>query len=107
LPPAAEHFETSPGYIRFESRPAVFFFGLEKFPIDWRRMRESLPQKPLFFFRNSGSFGNPDSDGGYSWIAPETASLDDHMAIKYLDHFYSKGAGFEQDGGGIRVQRLR
>ena len=90
---AAEHFETSPAYIRFESRPAVFFFGLEKLSIDWRRVRESLPQKPLFFFRNSGAFSNPVSDGGYSWIAPETANPDDPMAIKYLDRFYSKARG--------------
>jgi hypothetical protein len=87
---AAEHFEGSPAYVRFEGRPAVFFFGLEKFPIDWRRVRESVPQKPLFFFRNSGAFSNPDSDGGYSWIAPETAGPDDPMAMKYIDRFYSK-----------------
>ncbi|MGE5055547.1 MAG: hypothetical protein ACM3WP_15420 [Acidobacteriota bacterium] len=90
---AAEHLETSPAYIRFDGRPAVFFFGLEKLPIDWRRVRESVPQKSLFFFRNSGAFSNPDSDGGYSWIAPETAGSDDPMAIKYLDRFYSKAQG--------------
>ncbi len=59
---AAEHFETSPAYIRFESRPAVFFFGLEKFPIDWRRVRESLPQKSLFFFRNRQNAWSPDGE---------------------------------------------
>jgi hypothetical protein len=90
---AAEHFETSPAYIRFERRPAVFFFGLEKSPIDWRRVRESLPEKPLFFFRNSGAFSNSDSEGGYSWIAPETAGPEDPMGIKYLDRFYSKAQG--------------
>lgn len=87
---AAEHFEESPAYIRFEGRPAVFFFGLEKLPIDWRQVRESVPQRPLFFFRNSVAFSNPDSDGGYSWIAPETAGPDDPMAMKYLERFYSK-----------------
>lgn len=90
---AAEHFEESPSYIRFESRPAVFFFGLEKSPIDWRRVRESVPGNPLFFFRNSGAFANPDSDGGYAWIAPETAGAGDPMAMKYLDRFYSKAQG--------------
>ena len=87
---AAEHFEASPAYIRFDGRPAVFFFGLEKYSIDWRRVRRSLPLNPLFFFRNSGAFGNPDSDGGYSWIAPETAGPGDPLAIQYLDRFYSK-----------------
>ena len=87
---AAEHFENSPAYIRFNKRPAVFFFGLEKYPIDWNRVRHSLPLAPLFFFRNSGSFGNDDADGAYSWIAPETASASDPMALQYLQRFYSK-----------------
>jgi hypothetical protein len=90
---AAEHFEASPAYLRFDGRPAVFFFGLEKYSIDWRRVRRSLPLKPLLFFRNSGAFSNPDSDGGYAWIAPETAGPDDPMASKYLDRFYSKAQG--------------
>ena len=88
---AAEHFEDSPAYVRFENRPAVFFFGLEKYPIDWQRVRRSVPMRPLFFFRNSGAFANPDADGAYSWIAPETASSSDPMATQYLERFYSKG----------------
>lgn len=87
---AAEHFEGSPAYVRFDGRPAVFFFGLEKYAIDWSRVRQSLPLKPLVFFRNSGAFSNPDSDGAYSWIAPETAGPGDPMALKYLERFYSK-----------------
>jgi hypothetical protein len=87
---AAEHFEHSPAYIRFHERPAVFFFGLEKYPIDWSRVRQSLPMTPLLFFRNSGSFANDDADGAYSWIAPETASASDPMALQYLERFYTK-----------------
>lgn len=87
---AAEHFENSPAYVRFENRPAVFFFGLEKYPIDWQRVRQSVPMQPLFFFRNSGAFANPDADGAYSWIAPETVSSGDPMAMQYLERFYSK-----------------
>jgi hypothetical protein len=87
---AAEHFENSPAYIRFNKRPAVFFFGLEKYPIDWNRVRHSLPLTPLFFFRNSGSFANNDADGAYSWIAPETVSATDPIATQYLERFYSK-----------------
>ena len=87
---AAEHFEGSPAYVRFDGRPALFFFGLEKYAIDWHRVRRSLPLKPLFFFRNSGAFANPDSDGGYSWIAPESAGPGDPLALKYLERFYSK-----------------
>lgn len=87
---AAQHFEASPAYIRFGGRPAVFFFGLEKYAIDWRRVRQSIPLNPLLFFRNSGTFSNPDANGAYSWIAPETASSTDPMALQYLDRFYSK-----------------
>ena len=87
---AAEHFESSPAYIRFNNRPAVFFFGVEKYSIDWKRVRQSLPLTPLFFFRNSGSFANNDADGAYSWIAPETVSSSDPMAVQYLERFYSK-----------------
>lgn len=87
---AAEHFENSPAYIRFDDRPAIFFFGLENKSIDWNRVRHSLPLNPLFFFRNSGSFANNDADGAYSWIAPETANSSDPMAMQYLERFYSK-----------------
>lgn len=87
---AAQHFEASPAYVRFNGRPAVFFFGLEKSPIDWRRVRQALALNPLFFFRNSGAFSNPDADGAYSWIAPETEGPDDLMALKYLERFYTK-----------------
>lgn len=88
---AAEHFESSAVYLRFSGRPALFFFGLETISIDWRRVRQSLPLNPLLFFRNSGSFSNPDADGAYAWIAPETASSGDPMAMQYLERFYSKG----------------
>ncbi len=87
---AAEHFENSSAYVRFQDRPAVFFFGLEKYPIDWRRVHQSLPLQPLFFFRNSGTFANPDAEGAYSWIAPETVGSSDPMAMQYLERFYSK-----------------
>ena len=87
---AAEQFESSPAYVRFDNRPAVFFFGLEKYPIDWKRVRKSVPLRPLFFFRNSGAFANSDADGAYSWIAPETVSSSDPMAMQYLERFYSK-----------------
>jgi hypothetical protein len=87
---AAEHFENSPAYIRFNKRPAVFFFGLEKYAIDWNQVRHSLPLASLFFFRNSGSFVNDDADGAYSWIAPETAGPSDPMALQYLERFYSR-----------------
>ena len=87
---AAQHFEGSPAYLRFEGRPAIFFFGLETFPIDWRRVRRALPLNPLLFFRNSPTFANPDADGAYAWLAPETVAAADPMATQYLERFYSK-----------------
>lgn len=87
---AAEQFEISPKYIRFENRPAIFFFGLEKYSIDWKRVRRSIPLRPVFFFRNSGAFANADADGASSWIAPEAVSSSDPTALQYLERFYSK-----------------
>ena len=86
----ADRFESSPAYVRFDGRPAVFFFGMEKYPIEWRRVKQSLQPKPLFFFRNSGAFSDPDADGAYSWLAPETVNPSDPIAMKYLERFYSK-----------------
>lgn len=86
---AANTFEESPAYVRFNGRPAVFFFGLQRAPIDWQRVRSALPLHPLFFFRNSVAFGNPAADGAYSWVAPETVRPGDPMGLDYLDRFYS------------------
>src|SRR5258708_18825472 len=87
---AAEQFEGSPAYVRFDGRPAVFFFGLEKYSIDWHRVRRSVPLNPLFFFRNSSAFSNPDADAPSSRIAPQTSGPGDPMAMQYLERFYSK-----------------
>jgi len=87
---AEDHFEKSPSYIRFGDRPAVFFFGTEKYSIDWGRVKHALPMNPVFFFRNSGSLNDPKADGAYAWIAPEAAGPSDPMGLKYLDNFYSK-----------------
>jgi hypothetical protein len=87
---AAEHFASSPAYLRFNGRPALFFFGMEKDPIKWKRVRQALPNEVLFFFRNSGEFNDPEADGVYAWIAPETATPQDPIALQYLQRFYSK-----------------
>jgi len=87
---AAEHFESSPAYVHIDRRPAVFFFGLERYSIDWDRVRHSLRERPLLFFRNSGSLSDPNADGAYAWIAPETIGPTDPMGLQYLERFYSK-----------------
>jgi hypothetical protein len=87
---AEKNFERSPSYIRWQGRPLVFFFDAEKYPIDWQRMRASLRLSPLFIFRNSGSFENPNSDGAFSWVAPETANANDPEGLQYLERFYGR-----------------
>ena len=83
-----ERYASSPAYWRVRSRPVVTFFGMETHDIDWRRVRRSLRGNPMLLFRNSGGFNVPESDGAFAWIAPETVSDDDPMALKYLRNFY-------------------
>ena len=93
---AFKNFENSPAYLRVDGHPALFFFGLEKNPIDWRRLRSALPGEPLFFFRNSGAFKNPDDDGAFAWIAPEAVKPGDPMSTEYLDRFYRTSRDYRQ-----------
>ncbi len=85
---AYQKFEQSPAYMRINGRPAVFFFGLEKAPVDWQRLRGALPGQPLFFFRNSGAFSNSNDDGGYAWVAPEAVKPGDAKSLEYLGRSY-------------------
>jgi hypothetical protein len=87
---AEKNFEGSPSYIRWQGRPVVFFFDAEKYPIDWQYMRANLRRFPLFIFRNSGAFDNPNSDGAFSWVAPETVKANDPEGLQYLERFYSR-----------------
>ena len=87
---AEKHFEASPAYVRWHGRPVVFFFDGNKFPFDWRHVRAALRLSPLFVFRNTGAFDNPDSEGAFGWIAPEIANPGDPEALRYLEHFYSR-----------------
>jgi len=86
---AERNFENSQSYMRWQGRPVVFFFDAEKYPIDWRGMRQHLRLSPLFVFRNSGAFDNPNSDGAFSWVAPETVNASDPEGMQYLDRFYT------------------
>jgi PKD repeat protein len=81
-------YESSPAYLHVGTQPVVFFFGDEAYNIDWTRVRSGVAGNPLFVFRNSGGFTNAQSGGGYSWLAPTTATSTDPMALLYLDYFY-------------------
>jgi PKD repeat protein len=80
-------FEQSPMYTRYNGRPVVFFFGVEKYAIDWVRAKTNTPGNPLFIFRNSGAFTKTSTDGGFAWVAPSSDKT--NIALSYLDGFYS------------------
>jgi len=84
---AADHFQNSPAYLQFDGRPVVTFFGLEKYGIDWERVRHELPGNPMMLFRNSGGFDVPVADGAFSWIAPESVKAGNPYGLTYLEHF--------------------
>jgi hypothetical protein len=68
-----KNFESSPAYLRTNGRPLVTSCGLEKRDIDWHRVRQEARNNPLFVFRNSGGFKQPESDGAFSWVAPRNS----------------------------------
>jgi len=80
-------YENSPAYLRYNNQPVVFFFGHEAYTLDWTRVRASVPGNPLFIFRNPGGFSYAQSNGGFSWVAPETVSATNSMALGYLDYY--------------------
>lgn len=84
---AYNNWENSPGYLHFNNRPVVYFFGEEAYTLDWTQIRASVPGNPMFIFRNTPGFNYAESNGGFSWVAPETVSTSDPMALGYLDDF--------------------
>ncbi|HWX54583.1 MAG TPA: hypothetical protein VN176_08310 [Verrucomicrobiae bacterium] len=80
-------YENSPAYLHFNGQPVVYFFGHEAYPIDWNRVRASVMGNPMFIFRNAGGFQQPQSNGGFSWMAPESVSAGDPMSLAYLDYY--------------------
>lgn len=85
---AAATYFPSAAYMRMGGRPVVFFFGTETLNIDWNRVRAGVSGDPLLVQRNAGGFNYLQSDGAYGWVAPESVTLADPMALQYLDHFY-------------------
>jgi len=84
------NFEQSPAYLRMNGKPVVFFFGVEHYAIDWNRVRSGVLGDPVLVQRNAGAFEAAQMNGGYGWIAPETANALDPMGVGYLDYFYGK-----------------
>ena len=80
-------WENSPAYLHYNNRPVVYFFGEEAYTLNWTQVRASVPGNPMFIFRNTPGFSYAESDGGFSWVAPETVSATDPMALLYLKNF--------------------
>lgn len=83
----------SAAYMKFNGRPVLYFFVDSSFTIDWTRVRSGVAGNPIFVFRNAGGFTHAQSNGGFSWVAPETASATDPMALLYLDNYYKTALG--------------
>jgi PKD repeat protein len=94
---AYNNYENSTAYLRYNNRPVVYFFGQESYTIDWNRVRTSVPGNPLFIFRNAGGFNYAQSNGAFSWVAPETVSSTDPMGLNYLDNFDQTSLSYTSD----------
>jgi len=81
-------YEHSTAYLLFNGRPVVYFFGHEKYTLDWNRVRSSVAGNPLLIFRNASGFQQSQSNGAFSWMAPEIATSADPIVLSYLDNFY-------------------
>ena len=80
-------YENSSAYLRVNGQPVVYFFGHEAYAIDWSRVRASVSGNPMFIFRNTPGFQSAQSNGAFSWVAPETVTSSDPMALNYLASF--------------------
>jgi hypothetical protein len=85
-----DHYAQSPAYIQIKGHPAIFFFGLEQFPVDWNKVRAKVQGSPVFIFRNAVGFQAPETNGGFSWVNINTADAND-WGQSYLDFFYASG----------------
>ena len=81
-------------YLRSAGRPVVYLFGHEAYTIDWTRVRAGVAGNPMFIFRNGSGFAKVQTSGAFSWVAPETVSATNLMAINYLDNYYKTALGF-------------
>jgi PKD repeat protein len=93
---AYNNYETSAAYIKYNGRPVVYFFGVEKYSIDWVRVTASVPGKPIFVQRNSSAFSNSAFGGAYAWVSPNASNPAD-MGNGYLDNFYKAGVAHPGD----------
>lgn len=87
-------YANSTAYLRSGGRPVIYFFGHEAYAIDWTRVRAGVAGNPMFIFRNGNGFTTAQSSGAFSWVAPETVSATNLMALTYLDNYYKTALAF-------------
>lgn len=87
-------YSGSTAYLISGGRPVVYLFGHEAYTIDWTRVRAGVAGNPMFIFRNGSGFTKAQSSGAFSWIAPETVSATNLMAMAYLDNYYKTALAF-------------
>jgi PKD repeat protein len=92
----ADNYYGSPMYTRVNGQPVVYEFALEKWTIDWNRVRSSIRGNPMIIFRNPNGWTRPTSNGAYAW-EPDKATL------SYLDYFYQQATNYpnQQTVGGV------
>ncbi len=86
-------YACSPAYITLDGRPAIFFFGLEKYTINWDWVKANVPGNPAFVFENAGGFTHPATAGGFSWVQINLGDPNDWQRW-YLDDFYRTGLAY-------------
>ena len=79
-------FEQSSNYMRKNGQPVIFLFGEETLQINWTQVAASIQGNPVFIWRNSGGFTEPQSAGSFSWVGLTSNPADPGLA--YLDSFY-------------------
>jgi len=80
-------YQGSPAYMKFNGQPVVFFFGLERYTINWDYVKANVPGNPLFIFQNSGGYTHPTTAGAFSWVMINTSDPNDWKQ-SYLYNFY-------------------
>jgi hypothetical protein len=87
---AYQTYQTSPAYMRINGRPVVLFFDADRYGVlDWNRIRSTVPGSPLFIFKDSGGFGQNQSDGSYVWVGLNGDP--NYWGQQYYADFYSSG----------------
>lgn len=84
---AASQYESSPAYMRINSRPVVFFFGVDSYYIDWSRVISSIPGNPLLVFEGTDGLTRKLSDGGFAWVQIKSNDPFDNE-LSAQDSFY-------------------